>query len=130
MIASATRLQLRSVKFLFPFIIQVARVKSQLKNMPGCQDIEIRKTNGFAFWTKTAWKDIDSLTAFSQSDAHKMAMPKLKEWCDEAVHAHWKLDSELTPSWTDAEIALEKYGKLSTLDNPSSLHKAGKINLA
>ena len=130
MIASTTRLQLRSVRYLIPFIIQVVRVKSQIKKSPGCVGIELRKTKGITFWTKTLWENKRSLTAFSQSGAHKKAIPKLKIWCDEAVHAHWEFDSTTMPTWSEAENALVKYGRLSHLQHPSVNHQNGKINTA
>ena len=56
MIASTTRIQLRSIRYFIPFIIQVLRINSQIKRTSGCLGIELRKTNGLAFWTKTLGK--------------------------------------------------------------------------
>lgn len=129
MIVSTTRLQLRSIRYLLPFMVQVIRVKAQVRNSPGSAGLELRKTKGLAFWTKTLWESKESLVAFNNSGAHQSGKPKLKAWCDEAVHAHWEYEGERLPTWQQAEEALVKYGRLSMLNHPSPEHKAGKINV-
>ena len=111
-------------------MLQVRRIRAQAMNAPGFAGIELRRTEGLAFWTKTLWQDKPSLIAFSSNDAHQAGKPKLEIWCDEAVHAHWVYESEDLPTWSEAERALVEYGRLSQLRHPSSEQQNGKINTA
>ena len=108
-------------------MVQMIRVKAQVKKSRGSVGLELRKTKSLAFWTKTLWEDKDSLIAFNNSGAHQSGKPKLKEWCNEAVHAHWEYGGDRLPTWQEAEEALVKHGRLSMLNHPSPEHKAGKI---
>ena len=130
MIAAATRLRIRSYWYFIPFAYFVRSVHKQAKGSPGCLELEVRKTKGLAFWTKTIWKDKESLLAFNNSGAHKKIKPKLKTWCDEAVHTHWKINEKSNISWEEAEISLKKFGRLSTVDYPSKIHSNGEIDLS
>ena len=127
MLAAATRLHLRSIEFLDPFLAQVSQIMAQIDSTPGCAGVELRRSKGLAFWTMSIWDDKKSLLAFSQSGAHKEGMPLLAEWCDEAVHVHWDFHGNALPSWQEAEVALINSGQLAKLTFPSETHKAGEV---
>ena len=130
MIASGTRLRLRSVRHLLPFLVQVWRIRRQLADCPGNLGLKLRKTRGLAFWTQTLWRDPEALAAFQSSGAHQRGKPRLPRWCDEAVHAHWEVDDAVLPGWPAVEEGLARHGRLSALDHPSPEHAAGRIPLS
>ena len=129
MLVSATRLHLRSLRYLVPFILQVRRIQAQLRRSPGCLGVELRKTRGLAFWTKVVWQSREALLAFNNAGAHQAGKSRLSVWCDEAVHTHWDHVGEKPPVWAEAEAALRRQGRLNQLDHPSSAHRAGQIVL-
>ncbi len=125
--ASVTRLQLRSIRFLIPFMIAVLKIRTQANGAPGNLGIEVRKTHGLAFWTKTLWQSESALISFSTAGIHQTNKPNLQQWCNEAAHAHWPVAGARLPSWLEAEQALIKYGRLADLDHPSLAHQAGTV---
>jgi len=56
---------------------------------------------------------------------HRVAMPKLAGWCDEASLARFDYDGDQLPSWETAEEMLEAHGRTSKVDHPSPAHAAG-----
>ena len=129
MIASATRLRLRSLRYLLPFLWQVKKIRAQTKSAPGNCGISLRKSKGLAFWTRTLWRDAEDLQGFNSSGTHEAGKPKLSTWCDEAVHVHWISERNQLPTWEEAEAAIIKYGRLGSLDFPSPGHSSGVVNI-
>lgn len=79
------------------------------------------------FWTVTAWEDGAAMNAYRTGGAHRKAMPKLLEWCDEGAVAHWTQESAEIPSWQEAHQHMVKEGKLSKVNHPSADQRAGRI---
>jgi Domain of unknown function (DUF3291) len=129
MLAAATRLRLRSWRFLLPFMIHASRSQKQAVASPGCVGVSVRKTRGWAFWTLTVWEDEKQLRAYIGGSPHREAIPKLHPWCDEAVTVHWRLESQHMPSWEEAHRQLLQGGRLLRVQYPSQDQKAGVINL-
>ncbi len=127
MLASITRLRLRSFLYLLPFIISSRRIARQAEIMPGNRGIRLRKTRGLAFWTLTLWEDREAMEFFRGSGAHRRAMPKLKHWCDQAAVASWETQGEDFPDWNEAEQKLAQQGRPSLLFHPSYEHAQGRI---
>jgi hypothetical protein len=127
MLASATRLHLRSIRFLLPFAHHASRSAKQALASPGCLSVLTRKTQGLAFWTLTTWENEKSLASFLMRGPHRAAMPKLAIWCDEAVLTHWEHDPHVAPTWQLAAERLLQSGRLSRLTYPSAAHKNGRI---
>ena len=126
-VASTTRLQLRSIRFLLPFLIAVLKIRRQTKRAPGNLGIKLRKSRGLAFWTKTLWASETALTNFSGKGPHQHIKPNLRNWCDAAAHAHWPTPEASLPNWHEAEQALVKYGRLSEPEHPTAEHRTGTI---
>lgn len=127
MLVSVTRLRLRSVVYLLPFIIASRRITRQAKNAPGNLGIELRKTRGLAFWTLTLWESRESMDSFRASGAHRSAMPKLKHWCDQAAVASWEPPGNELPDWNEAQQNLAERGRLSSVLHPSPEHAQGRV---
>ena len=124
---SVTRLRLRSVVYLLPFIIVSRRIARQAKNTPGNLGIELRKTRRLAFWTLTRWQNRETMASFRGSGAHRRAMPRLKRWCDQAAVASWEAGEEALWDWNEARQRLAERGRLSSVLHPSPEHAQGRI---
>lgn len=98
MIATATRLQVSGLRGWFHFLMRIGAVNRQLRNPPGLLHREVRGLR-----TLTVWTDRESMTAFRNGGAHKMAMltiPKIGR----ATSVSWEVDRP--PTWDEA---LAKY---------------------
>ena len=125
MIASVTRLRLRSLRYLLAFFIHTTRSRKQAVASAGCKGVRVRKTQGLTFWTLSVWDDEDSLRAFLGQNPHRSAMPKLFHWCDEAAVAHWSIQSAELPGWEEAAKLLQTQGRLSRVKAPSDGQNGG-----
>jgi hypothetical protein len=129
-LVSVTRLRLRSIWYLVPFIVWATRSSKQALNTPGCLAMDTRKTRGLTFWTRSLWKDDASLKSFMINAPHRKAMPKLYAWCDEAAIGRWTAESDTLPNWDEAERRLASEGRLSRVKVPSEVQGKGDINVA
>jgi hypothetical protein len=128
-VVSITRLRLRSILFLLPFILRASRSTRQALMTRGCQGARTRKTRGLAFWTLTMWDDEKSMRSFVAQSPHREVIPKLAVWCDEASVAHWTQDSGDMPGWSAAAEVLLGSGRLLRVARPSDAHKKGQVNV-
>ena len=122
MIVSITRLRLRSARFLVPFILYSLRSIRQAKRSDGNLSTDTLRDKQGAYWTRTVWRDEPSMRTFMMSGAHRQAMPKLLDWCDEAALVHWEQDSATVPEWADAHRRLVTQGRRSKVRQPSAAH--------
>ncbi len=79
------------------------------------------------FWTMSIWNDELAMRAYRNTEAHKLAMPKLQFWCDEASVVHWELEDEIFPGWPQAHERMVKLGRLSKVKRPSLTHSLHQI---
>jgi hypothetical protein len=129
MLASVTRLRLRSWRFLLPFVIHASRSHKQAQAAQGCGVVVTRKTAGLAFWTLSVWESEAQLRAYLGSEPHRSAIPKLFPWCDEAATTHWGVESSRLPEWTEATAKLLAQGRLLRVRFPSEAQRNGVINV-
>lgn len=127
MLASVTRLRLRSFLYLIPFIIYSRRAARQAGTTEGNRGVRLRKSNGLAFWTLTLWENRATMESFRRSGAHRGAMPKLQHWCDQSVVASWETQADEFPSWEEGRRKLAESGRLIRVLHPSLEHAAGRI---
>jgi hypothetical protein len=59
---------------------------------------------------------------FMLAGAHRQAMSKLAEWCDEASVAHWNQEQAELPTWREAWVRLRSEGRKSKVQHPSPAH--------
>jgi len=123
MIISVTRLRLRSLRFLVPFIVYSFRSMRQVKRSPGNIAADAMRDQHGGFWTRSVWHDVESMRAFMTSGAHRQAMPKLLDWCDEAALVHWEQDTPALPEWDEAHRRLVTQGRRSKVRHPSPAHE-------
>jgi hypothetical protein len=125
-LVAVTRLRIRSVRFVLPFGWYTWRSFKQAKRAPGNLAVNLRRAEGFAFWTLTMWRDEAAMSAYRIAPPHLHAMPKLLEWCDEAAVVHWNQVSAGLPDWETAERRMAEFGRLSKVNHPSSDQQAGR----
>src|SRR5262249_18247374 len=101
-VVSVTRLRVRSLCFLLPFIWYAGRSTLQAKRSPGNIGVRLRHTKRFAFWTLSLWGSNSAMGAFRIAPPHRDAMRKLPYWCNEASYAQWKQNDLAMTSWHEA----------------------------
>lgn len=116
---SVTRLRVRSIFYLPQFIVYALRSSRQAQKTAGFVDGRLMRDARNAFWTLTVWTDAKAMDAYRTAGAHRMAMPKLINWCDEASLVHWTQESSELPSWNEAHERMVKEGRLSKVNHPS-----------
>jgi hypothetical protein len=119
---SITRLRVRSVRFLPGFALYTLRSLRQVRGSPGFQGGGLLADRGWTFWTMTAWDGEESMRRYMTSGSHKLAMPRLLDWCDEAAVVHWDRLEAALPPWTEADKRMREGGRSSKVRNPSPQH--------
>jgi heme-degrading monooxygenase HmoA len=122
MLASVTRLRVRSGRFLPSFLWRTFQSQRQLKRAPGFLGGRILIDSGLTFWTLTTWQNEESMRKFRSAGPHARVMPRLAEWCNEATYAHWIQSGDPIPTWQDAYERLSADGRLSRVLHPSKAH--------
>jgi hypothetical protein len=123
-----TRLRIRSFRFVPPFAWLSWRALVQARRSAGNLQATVRKAEGLAFWTITAWQDEAAMNAYRIASPHREAMPKLLDWCDEASVVHWTQESAELPDWATAEMRMAQSGRLSKVRHPSADQRAGRLD--
>jgi len=124
---SVTRLRVRSLVYLPQFVVYALRSSRQAQSAPGFLGGRLMRDARNAFWTVTVWSDAKDMDAYRIAGAHRVAMPKLLHWCDEASVAHWTQDSGTVPDWDEAYERMVKEGRPSKVNHPSADHLARRI---
>ena len=125
---AVTRLRIRSGRFVLPFGWYTWRSFIQAKRAPGSRGVKLRRAEGYAFWTLTAWQDEAAMKKYRITPPHLHAMPKLLEWCDEASVVDWTQESTELPDWRTAEKRMAESGRLSKVSHPSIDQQAGRLD--
>jgi hypothetical protein len=116
---SLTRLRVRSIRFMPGFFLYTVRSMRQVRKAAGFQNGALLPDRHRVFWTMTAWDSQESMRAYMLSGAHKQAMPKLLDWCDEASVAHWTQAETELPPWEEADRRMRETGRVSKVRHPS-----------
>jgi len=124
---SATRLRLRSGRYLIPFIIYSSLSSRQARRSRGNLGLKLLRDANQTFWTLTVWQDEEAIRSFMLAGSHRRAMHKLLDWCDEASVAHWKQETSKLPGWDQAHRKIVEQGRPSKVRFPSSDHIARRI---
>lgn len=124
MLASVTRLRVRSLRYLPGFLWITFLSQRQVKRAPGFLGGGLLVDARWTFWTLTTWESERAMKAFRGAEPHARAMPRLVEWCDEASYAHWTSAGDSVPSWLEAYEQLVAGGRLSRVAHPSPGHEA------
>ena len=117
-VLSVTRLRVRSC-YLVPFIWLSIVCYRQAKAANGNIGASLLNDPNNTFWTCTVWKTEETMKAFMISGAHRRAMPRLLNWCDEAALVHWVQGNNERPDWYEAHLGLEHEARRSKVSHPS-----------
>jgi hypothetical protein len=121
---SITRLRIRAIRFLPQFVLYAFRAREQARAAEGYAVGALLADRRRTFWTMTVWESADAMRAFMLTGAHKAAMPRLLDWCDEAGVVHWEQPDPALPSWREADDRLRRDGRPSKVRFPSPDHGA------
>lgn len=117
---SITRLKIRSLLYLIPFMRANEASVIQLLRTPGFLGGKELVDKGLTFWTLTIWEDDSDMKSFRNSPPHRKAIQKLPYWCSEASYFHWTQEERSLPEWSQASSRLLQEGKLTKVRKPSS----------
>ena len=124
---SVTRLRVRSFGYLPQFLWETSKAMRQAEHSPGFLGGKLLRNAKNAFWTLTAWTDEAAMNAYRTGGAHRVVMPKLLSWCDEAAVVHWTQESLALPSWQTAHQHMLTQGKPSKVNHPSPAQVRNQI---
>ena len=124
---SVTRLRVRSYFYLPQFVVWALKSSRQAQHAEGFLGGTMLREARNVFWTLTLWRDDAAMSAYRTDGAHRVAMPKLLDWCDEASVTHWTQETPGLPTWAEAHQRLLKQGKPSKVKHPTPLHLAHQI---
>jgi hypothetical protein len=124
---SITRLRVRSWLYLPMFAAYAWRSARQCAAAPGNRNTELLADRARTFWTVTLWENEAAMKQFMLAGTHRLAMPKLLNWCDEAAVAHWSQETENLPTWHEAWRRLLHEGRRSKVAHPSAAHLAHEL---
>src|SRR6266436_6108887 len=124
---SVTRLRVRSFIYLPQFFWDTFKSMRQAEHSSGFLGGRLLVNAKNVFWTITAWIDEAAMDAYRTGGAHRRAMPKLLNWCDEAAVVHWTQESSEIPFWKEARQRMAEEGRLSKVNRPSPAQASGHI---
>ena len=116
---SVTRLRVRSFIYLPQFFWHAFKSTRQAERSSDFLGGRLLVNPKNVFWTMTAWKDQAAMNTYRTGGAHRRAMPKLLNWCNEAAVVHWTQESLEIPSWREAYQRMAEEGKPSKVNHPS-----------
>ena len=119
---SVTRLRVRSVRFLPAFALDAIRTGRQVAAASGFRRGSLLNDRLWTFWTLTAWDSEASMRSYMTNGPHRVAMPKLMDWCDEASVLHWDQPEDTLPDWPEAALRMRAAGRPSKVRHPSAAH--------
>ncbi len=123
---AVTRLRLRKIVYLPPFLWTNYLVSRQITRSPGFIRGKLLVDKDLTFWTLTQWQDEVSMRAFVSSTPHRSAMPKLGKWCDEAAVAYWFEELDVLPDWNKVYQNFMRLARATPLPIPSGRHLNGE----
>lgn len=124
---SITRLRVRSWRFLPAFFVKAMRSAFQARRDPGSLRVALLREANNTFWTATAWRDEEAMRSFMLAGAHRGAMKRLLDWCDEASVVHWLQASPELPPWEEAHRRMQQEGRPSKVRFPTEAQRQHRI---
>ena len=117
-----TRLRLKDPAFLDAFFESAVAVVEQATNSEGNLGADVLAEANNTYWTRTSWRDRDSMNAFVGAEPHRGTMGHIDDWCDEATFVNWEQAGAELPDWKESYERLLSEGQVASLTNPSDAH--------
>ncbi len=108
---SVTRLRIRSLRYLIPFLWDNQKAKRQVVRAAGFLGGQLLVDKNRTFWTLTLWDSESSMSHYRNNGSHRQAMPKLAGWCSEASTVHWKQETFTLPDWHEVHQRMVLEGR-------------------
>ncbi|HEX8774073.1 MAG TPA: antibiotic biosynthesis monooxygenase [Pyrinomonadaceae bacterium] len=124
---SLTRLRVRSWRYMPQFVWHSFKTGRQAERAGGFIGGRLLRERRNAFWTVTVWEDEAAMRAYRNAGAHREAMPRLLDWCDEASVAHWTQDTSEIPGWQELHRRMVDEGRPSKVRHPSPAQESKQI---
>ncbi|MHB1517870.1 MAG: antibiotic biosynthesis monooxygenase [Acidimicrobiales bacterium] len=107
-VSMASRLPLRSHRFIPGFLSDTLRIRRQLAATPGLVAYGLQaQLAAKTFWTFSVWEDQASLDAFARSDPHRRITARLKAHMGNSRFRFVEVDgSDLPWSWAQVVASL------------------------
>lgn len=126
-LVSVTRLRIRSWRFMPAFAVMALRTGNQVREAEGNLATHILRDGARIVWTMSMWKSEAAMRAYILAGAHRQAMRKLLEWCDEASVVHWEQEGAELPTWSEAHARMQNEGRPSKVHHPSEAQQAYRV---
>ncbi len=117
-----TRLRLKDSAFSDEFFASAIAVVEQASNSEGNLAADVLADANDTYWTRTAWRERDSMNVFVGAEPHLGTMSHIAEWCDEATFADWDQAGSELPDWEASYERLLTEGQGASLTHPSDAH--------
>jgi hypothetical protein len=124
-VVSVTRLRVRSWWRLPEFLWLTFAVQRQVKRSSGFLAGALGTAPKLTFWTTTVWNDEGSMKQFRDTGAHKPAMRRLLDLCEEASLTRWTQETAEVPTAAEMLDRLRTSGRISKVRHPTAEHDAG-----
>ena len=72
------------------------------------------------------WEEGTDMKAFRNGEAHRRALRKFPEWCNEGSYVHWVQEEAHMPTWEEAYERMVAEGSRTKVRHPSADHLAGR----
>jgi hypothetical protein len=125
---SVTRLRVRSLLYMPQFLWHTFKSARQAARAGGFRGGRLLVNPRKVFWTLTAWESEAAMNFYRINAAHRAAMPKLLNWCDEAAVVHWTQETPDLPTWQDAHQHMVTSGRASKVNHPSLAQTANQFS--
>ncbi|MFC5180286.1 DUF3291 domain-containing protein [Actinomadura harenae] len=113
----ASRLEVRSLRYLPGFLLASMALLRQARSSPGAWGLSLRaEPLRRTFWTLSAWSDRDALDAYASAEPHRSTMRAKRKVMRESTFVFWNVPaSDLPVAWSEVERRIaEKRGAVGT----------------
>lgn len=125
-IISASRIRLRSLRYLPSLLWLTLLTLWQAKRAPGNIHVQLFYDGHLTFWTLSAWENEATMRSYAITGAHRLTRPKLQKWCDEASIVQWKQETTELPNLKELQRRMAAEGKFADYLNHPSIANISK----
>lgn len=120
---SLTRLRLKHVGYLIPYLIDSAKIVREIIHSDGFIAGKVLAAPNLSMWTATLWSSKQASKAFHTKGSHGKIMSRFSSISTEAANVSVETSYARLPRWDYIAKLLTESGKFHQLESPSSDHK-------